>query len=165
MSSSPTRGELREQLVQLVETRCVDPLEILLQDAGTLRDLREQIHDQATAWSRQLLEGGDDEAAALIVRLIAALYPSDQGFDPPLDWWRTPMGRLMARRIGHPTATRLPYPVAGAMLGISKQGVHDLVSRGKLARHPDGGVLPASVRDRLRDRLEDTTCPQGVPDC
>lgn len=149
MSSSIER-ELCEQLVKLVETRCVDPLEILLQDG--LGDLRAQIRARAAAWGRQLLEAGDDEAAALIMRLLAALYPSDQGFDPPLDWWRTPMGQLMARRVGHPTANRLPYPVAGAMLGISKQGVHDLVTRGKLVRHPDGGVLPASVRDRLREQ-------------
>jgi hypothetical protein len=36
------------------------------------------------------------------------------------------------------------------MLGISRQGVHDLISRGKLARHPGSGVVPASVRDRVR---------------
>ncbi|GAB3404503.1 hypothetical protein [Flindersiella endophytica] len=148
----PSEPELRDQLIQLVETRCVDPLEILLQDAGTLRDLRTQIHQQAAAWARQLLEADDDTAVGLIMRLVAALYPSDAsdaGFDPPIAWWRTPMGQALVRRVGHPTATRLPYPVAGAMLGISKQGVHDLVSRGKLARHPDGGVLPTAVRDRL----------------
>jgi hypothetical protein len=60
------------------------------------------------------------------------------------------MGQVTARRVGHPTAAHVPYPVAGAMLGISRQGVHDLISRGKLARHADGGVIPASIRDRLR---------------
>jgi hypothetical protein len=155
----PSEPELREQLIQLVETRCVDPLEILLQDAETLRDLRTQIHQQAGAWARQLLEADDDTAVGLIMRLVAALYPSDEGFDPPLAWWRTPMGQALARRVGHPTATRLPYPVAGAMLGISKQGVHDLVSRGKLARHPDGGVLPTAVRDRLRQHAPTRSRP------
>jgi hypothetical protein len=35
------------------------------------------------------------------------------------------------------------------MLGMTRQGVHDLVSRGKLDRHPDGGVTTDSVRARL----------------
>jgi DNA-binding GntR family transcriptional regulator len=36
------------------------------------------------------------------------------------------------------------------MLGITRQGVHDLVNRGKLQRDPGGGVLVSSIRDRLR---------------
>ena len=66
-------------------------------------------------------------------------------------WWRTPLGQSLAVRVGHPTAEAVTYPVAGAMLGITRQGVHDLVTRGKLARHPTGGVLTTSVRDRLRN--------------
>ena len=44
---------------------------------------------------------------------------------------------------------------AGAMLGISRQGVHDLVRRGRLPRHPDGGVPSAAVRDRLRTQEDE----------
>jgi hypothetical protein len=61
---------------------------------------------------------------------------------------------VVARRVGHPTTEGLSYAAAGAMLGITRQGVQDLVRRGKLARHTDGGVLATSVRDRLRDREE-----------
>jgi len=43
------------------------------------------------------------------------------------------------------------YAVAGAMLGVTRQGV-DLVTRGKLARHPGGRVLTAGVRDRIVQR-------------
>ena len=49
-------------------------------------------------------------------------------------------------------AESVSYATAGAMLGITRQGVHDLVRRGRLPRHPDGGVPSAAVRDRLRDR-------------
>ncbi len=56
----------------------------------------------------------------------------------------------MARRVGHPAAESVSYATAGAMLGISRQGVHDLVRRGRLPRHPDGGVPSAAIRDRLR---------------
>jgi hypothetical protein len=33
--------------------------------------------------------------------------------------------------------------------------VHDLVRRGRLPRHPDGGVPSTAIRDRLRDRDND----------
>ncbi|HMH94663.1 MAG TPA: hypothetical protein VK586_26710 [Streptosporangiaceae bacterium] len=46
----------------------------------------------------------------------------------------------------------MSYAVAGAMLGVTRQGVHDLVTRGKLARHPGGRVLTAGVRDRIVQR-------------
>jgi len=51
--------------------------------------------------------------------------------------------------------------VAGAMLGVTRQGVHDLVTRGKLARHPDGGVTVDSVRAR---RNRSTTTVTIEPD-
>jgi hypothetical protein len=35
------------------------------------------------------------------------------------------------------------------MLGVTRQAVHDLIQRGKLDRHPDGGVRVSSVRSRL----------------
>ncbi|MEU4513870.1 hypothetical protein AB0G05_30590 [Nonomuraea wenchangensis] len=41
------------------------------------------------------------------------------------------------------------YAVAGAMLGITRQGVHGLVTRGKLDRHESGGVATDSVRRRI----------------
>jgi len=54
------------------------------------------------------------------------------------------------------------YAVAGAMLGVTRQGVHDLVTRGKLARHPSGGVLTASVRDRLVQRSREKGSDGGA---
>ncbi len=142
--------ELRDQLLGLVEARCLDPLEILLQDGVALRGLRDRLRAAAAEWARTMLAADDEAAVAAIVRVVATLYPGDEPFDPPVAWWRTPMGQATARRVGHPTADRVSYPVAGAMLGITRQGVHDLVNRGKLERHPDGGVAPASIRDRLR---------------
>jgi hypothetical protein len=47
------------------------------------------------------------------------------------------------------------------MLGISRQGVHDLVRRGKLPRHPDGGVPSLAVRDRLQARFSSGAEPAG----
>ncbi|MFF5109661.1 hypothetical protein [Streptosporangium sp. NPDC000509] len=83
---------------------------------------------------------------------MSALYPSDTPFDPPAGWWTTPFGQAVARRVGHPAAVAVPSSAAAAMLGITRQGVHDLASRGKLERHPDGGITTASIRARLAGR-------------
>lgn len=150
-------NELRDQLVGLVEARCLDPLEILFQDGEALLGLRDRLRTNATEWARTILGADDDAAVAAIVRVVATLYPGDAPFSPPVAWWRTAMGQATARRVGHPTADRVSYPVAGAMLKITRQGVHDLVNRGKLERHPDGGVTPASIRDRLRAQAAATS--------
>ncbi|MFC7110608.1 hypothetical protein ACFQQB_65625 [Nonomuraea rubra] len=60
-----------------------------------------------------------------------------------------PLGRAVARGAGHPSATAVSYSTAGAMLGITRQGVHDLVKRGKLDKHPEGGVTTSSIHTRL----------------
>jgi hypothetical protein len=144
--------ELRDDLIRLVTSRLVDPLEILL-DAG-FAYLRDRVRQDAEMWAAQLLGADDGLARHLAVRVIAALYPGDAVFDPPETWWATPLGRVVARRIGHPSREQVSYAVAGAMLGITRQGVHDLVNRDKLRRHPDGGVSVASVRTRLEQRRE-----------
>jgi hypothetical protein len=146
--------ELRDDLVRLVTSRLLDPLEILLPNADVDR-LREQARQDAEMWAAQLLGADDALARQTAVRMIAVLYPGDGPFDPPETWWATPLGRATARRLGHPARERVSFAVAGAMLGITRQGVHDLVSRDKLRRHPDGGVTVASVRARLDLRRED----------
>ncbi|MFC3994397.1 hypothetical protein ACFOVU_00605 [Nocardiopsis sediminis] len=148
----PAHGELAGQLRAIAAARLLDPLEILLEGDASVERVRKRVAAYADAWAATLL-GPDDRAAVFAaVRLIAALYPGDTAFDPPAQWWATPLGRTVARRVGHPGAVRVSYAVAGAMLGITRQGVHDLVRRGKLAPHPDGGVRTGSVRDRLNGR-------------
>ena len=145
-----TRDELVEQITRLLDIRLIDPLELLLDGDDVVAALRTLVRVRAGRWADELLHGGDDEAVGRAARLISTLYPDDRAFDPPADWWRTPLGRTMARRVGHPSAASVSYATAGAMLGISRQGVHDLVRRGRLPRHPDGGVPSAAIRDRLR---------------
>lgn len=111
------------------------------------------MRQRAETWASVML-GDDDHAAVLmIVRVISSLYPGDEPFAPPAEWWRTPLGQVVVRRIGHPSAQAVSYSVAGAMLGITRQGVHDLVARGKLERHPEGGVAVESVRARASHAL------------
>ncbi|MEU8331123.1 hypothetical protein [Micromonospora sp. NPDC048839] len=146
---SAANAELVAQLLRLIEVRLLDPLEILVDGDPAIDSLRSVVEDRARSWAATMV-GGDEQAAyGVIVRAISTLYPGDGPFNPPLDWWRTPLGQIVARRVGHPTAESVSYAVAGAMLGITRQGVHDLAARGKLARHPEGGVLSCAVRDRL----------------
>ncbi|TDD57224.1 hypothetical protein E1286_00425 [Nonomuraea terrae] len=150
--STAEHVELARELRRLVEVRIVDPLEILLDPAdgeGGVGDVRERLRVQAEVWAAQLLGPDERQAGMTSARLIAALFPGDGPFDPPDEWWRTPFGRAVARRAGHPGAEAVGFSTAAAMLGITRQGVHDLVKRAKLDRHPSGGVTTASIRARL----------------
>jgi hypothetical protein len=146
----PSRTALIEQIVRLLDIRLLDPLEVLLEGDDAVEALRRLVRRRAGQWATQMLDGDDTTAVRAAVRLIATLYPGDGPFDPPVEWWRTPLGGVVARRVGHPSAESVSYATAGAMLGITRQGVHDLVRRGRLPRHPDGGVPSAAVRDRLQ---------------
>jgi len=145
--------DLRDDLIRLVTSRLLDPLEILLPQAD-LVGLRSSVAADAEMWAAQLLGDDPELARQVAIRLMAVLYPGDAPFDPPDAWWATPLGRVTARRAGHPSKEGVSFGVAGAMLGITRQGVHDLVSRNKLSRHPSGGVTVASIRARLDQRRE-----------
>jgi hypothetical protein len=150
---------LADHLGEVVTRRLVDPLEILLGGGG---DLRAAVVASSRAWAAELLGDDDQVAARTAIRIVAALYPGDMPFDPPPQWWRTPLGQVVLRRAGHPSAQAVSYSVAGAMLGMTRQGVHDLVTRGKLARHPDGGVTVESVRVRLNRATTDLRARPGA---
>ncbi|MFC7527171.1 hypothetical protein [Actinoplanes sp. GCM10030250] len=140
---------MAQQLLRLIDVRLLDPLEILLEDDGEVAVLRDQFRVRAAEWADTIANGSNSAAIHTIGRLMATLYPEDHTFAPPVDWWRAPLGQAVIRLVGHPFAHSVSYAAAGAMLGISRQGVHDLVRRGRLPRHEDGGVPVAAVRERL----------------
>jgi hypothetical protein len=155
MDATRRHTELVADLVDQVRGRRGDPLVVLLDGDAPVRELTERVRSDAEMWAAQLLGRDEQRAVLTAARLVAALYPGDEVFDPPPAWWATPFGRVVLHRIGHPARQRVTYAVAGAMLGISRQGVHDLLTRGKLTAHPDGGVSTASVRERaIRRRPE-----------
>ncbi|MDP9848631.1 hypothetical protein [Streptosporangium lutulentum] len=152
------RRALAEDLRRIVGSRVLDPLDILLGaddpfGASESERLRERLEARSRAWADVLFGQDDQKAAYLAIRLVSALYPSDAPFDPPVGWWSTPLGRAVARRAGHPSASAVPVSVAAAMLGITRQGVHDLLRRRKLDRAAsDGGVTTSSIHARLSSR-------------
>ncbi|MGR6918809.1 hypothetical protein ACU635_31565 [[Actinomadura] parvosata] len=83
----------------------------------------------------------------------ATLYYEVRGQGPLVER-RRPDGRRLVRPVS--------YAVAGAMLGIACQGVHDLVTRGKLGRHESGGVTTALVQRRITSSDARETLPRAL---
>lgn len=148
-SSTEEHVALAADLVRLVEHRLLDPLEIVTDSRESVDPLRLSVRADAEMWAAQLL--GSDAALANGTgsRLLAALFGEDDDFSPPDGWWRTPFGRVIARRLGYPGRDGLSGAEAASLLGITRQGVHDLLNRGKLDRTSQGQVSVASVRARL----------------
>ena len=87
----------------------------------------------------------DDRIAAEAARLIVAACHGQA--DPPIDWWTTPLGRLVAVQFGTDTQ-RVTQSVAAAMLGVDRGTVAQMMRRGgrhALEAHPDGGIVRGSV--------------------
>ena len=159
--SASEHTALVTDLLRLVHSRLLDPLSVLLDSEEEVEHLRNRVRADAQMWAAQLLGRDEELAARVAVRLVAVLYSGDEPFSPPERWWRTPLGAAVARSVGHTAKEHVSFGEAGAMLGITRQGVHDLIRRDKLARHPEGGVASSSVRNRLRSRWETGADPVG----
>ncbi|MBO2456203.1 hypothetical protein [Actinomadura violacea] len=142
--STETHTALYRQVVAEIEARLLAPLDVLLDGAEALAALRRRVDADAQMWAAQMLGPDAELARSAVVRVLAVVQP----FDPDPSWWRTPVGRAVLESVGYPGRESVSRSVAGAMLGITRQGVQDLVNRGKLDRHPDGGVSVASIRAR-----------------
>lgn len=112
-------------------------------------DVEHRIRSAAPMLAAQLLR----LSAQTCIDVMCALWP--HGAPEQVgraDWWRTPLGRACARSLGRDDAESVSHSVAAAMLGVHRGTVAQLVARGKLDRHPDGGVLRASVLARIIDQ-------------
>ena len=117
---------------------------------------RPRIWDTATRIAAQLSSDDEHLAAQTVIDCAGHLWPAD----PEPEWWRTPLGRLVARSVGGEDAS-VTQAEAAAMLGVTRGTIAQLVSRGTLARHPDGGVDRAAVIARMLAR----SAPPRQPTC
>lgn len=109
------------------------------------------IASRSAGLAAQLTSGDDRIAAETVIDLAAAgIIPAEPGGA----WWATPLGRAVASSVGHPSATHVSYSVAGAMLGVTRGRVGQLIAGHKLDRHPDGGVSVDSIRRRITGGCE-----------
>lgn len=142
------RSKAAEQLADDIHARIIAALTSLgWSDLAELARTRVDQAAERLAW--QLTQDADDHLAAqTVIDLTGVLWD----LDPDPDWWRTPVGRLVARSIGRDDTEAVTQHQAAAMLGVTRGTIAQLVARGTLDRHPDGGVLRASVLQRLLSR-------------
>ncbi|MBF6333604.1 hypothetical protein [Nocardia transvalensis] len=138
-------AEVEQQIYDSLDERVVGALEAL--GWLDLADLARQRLDKTVPMlAAQLTQDDDDQLAAQTVNDLAGVA---WDADPEPEWWRTPVGRLVARSVGREDSEAVTHHVAAAMLGVTRGTIAQLVHRGTLDRHPDGGVTRASVLNRL----------------
>ena len=134
------------QIADEIDGQLLWPLEMLLGPGEEFTILRQRAQATARVMAAQLAGRDDKLAAQTAIDLAGAILPDAI----PDDFWPTPLGRLIAKSVGHPGGDEVSYSVAAAMLGVSKTRVQQLLEAGKLDRHPDGGITSASVRLRAQ---------------
>jgi hypothetical protein len=139
-------ADAANQIADEIEARHIWPLESNLGPDEVWNYIRQRAAATAQMMAAQLVSGDDKLAAQTAIDLASLILPDDI----PDDFWATPLGRLIAKSVGHPSEEGVPYSVAAAMLGVSKTRVQQLVDAGKLERHPGGGITSASVRLRAQ---------------
>ena len=82
----------------------------------------------APVLAAQLASGDDNLVAETVIDLMHAIWGQA---DPPPEWWRTPLGRLVAGSIGRDDAEAVTPSVAAAMLGVSRGRVYQLIEAGE----------------------------------
>lgn len=145
MTTATTEAVARQLQDELDRAIAAPAGSLLGLDLGGL--LAERIATRAALLADQLCQDEDDRLAAeTVIDVMAALWPSCEPEQAgEADWWRTPLGRMCARSLGHTDSDAVTYSVAAAMLGVARGTVSTLASRGTLERHPDGGITRASV--------------------
>lgn len=132
-----------EQLADELGQRLVEPLGALVGPTA-IALIEPHMHPAVGRASARLLdpEQRGDTATEILYALWGRAAP-----DPA--WWRTALGRLCAGALADRSSTALTQQTAAEMLGVTRGTVSQLVHRGTLERHPDGGVLSSAVLHRL----------------
>lgn len=105
--------------------------------------IMQRARDRA-GWLVDQLDVGD-RPDATAADLLALLYPDD----PPLAWWRTPLGLLYAPTAALEDAPGWSRAEAAEVLGVSPGTVAQLGARGTLEPAAAGGLSRRSVLARL----------------
>jgi hypothetical protein len=90
-------GPLVAQISQELQVAADRLLPVLGMDLADLA--RERILAYAPVLAAQLGSGDDNLVAETVIDLMHAIWGQA---DPPPEWWRTPLGRLVAGSIGRP---------------------------------------------------------------
>lgn len=135
-----------DQLAAELDAAHSEPLRALL-GCGPADDLSALIASRAGLLAAQLASDDPHLAADTALDIMCALWPPDAS--PPPMWWWTPLGVAVAAASGREVARSVTHAEAADILGVTKGTVSQLVHRGTLERHPDGGVKLGSVLERM----------------
>lgn len=146
-----TADRLTAQIRDELDRALVGPVSALCgMDLGDM--LRRRLATAAPAIAAQLRAPDDQLVAETVIDVMGALWPNCAPEDcEEAHWWRSPLGQACARSLGHSAGESVTHSVAAAMLGVPRSNIGVWVRRGKLDRHPDGGVLRSSVFQLLAD--------------
>lgn len=112
-------------------------------DESVYADIGTIAESLVTTLTTQPLESTEAESAAVRAAFVCPV--NDPAF------WGTDLGRLISVRIGWARAV-VPRAMAAAIIGYSRQRVHQLIQAGILVQAPDGGVTNDSLITYLRLR-------------
>jgi hypothetical protein len=151
-------SEIHQQVAEQLrrELGAVAASVIALFGSDLVETVELRLHDRSAMLAANLCGEDDVLAGRTVSEVMPALFPNG---DPPPDWWRTPLGRVVARSFGD-DGEAVTQSVAAAMLGVTRSTVAQMLYRadkglpgaGGLERHPDGGITRASVLARLAYR-------------
>lgn len=113
----------------------------------------ERVARQLVAQMRQ--DDDDHLSAQSAIDIMATLWPDCDPTEVQPGWWTTPLGRLVAKAGGLPDSEALTVTAAAVVLGVTPSAVSQLLTRGRLDRHPDGGVLRSSLMAEIARRHAD----------
>jgi len=107
---------------------------------------RERLTARIPMLAGQLTCGDDRLVAETVIDVMHALWGQT---DPLEQWWRTPLGVRCAASLAGQRDGAFSRQAAADMLGVHIGTVDQLLARGTLDRHPDGGVTAGSVLARV----------------
>jgi hypothetical protein len=137
--------DLSEQVYDLLLDRA-GRLGALVGGADLMAQLEQQAVHRARAVTAMLRHGNDHEVAELVMDLYVLAHGDGVA---PAEWWRTPLGGVVARSIERDDSEAVSPRVAARMLDVSEATVYRWREEQKLSRHSDGGVTRASVLEQI----------------
>lgn len=111
--------------------------------------LDERIRARAPMWAAVLRGDDEHERAELVQDLLIGIWGQA---DPPVEWWRTPLGLVCAASLGIDDDVPMSRADARKLLEVTTGTIDRLIAGGRLRRHPDGGLTRGSVLDYLLHR-------------
>jgi hypothetical protein len=111
---------------------------------GGLSDSSKTLQADTDNLANDLQDDDKTIVTAASQAVVAALFGNGE---PLLEWWTsTPMGTICAKALlDEHQPISWSYGIAADTLGLAKSTISTVAARGRITKHPRGGLVPASV--------------------